>query len=737
MTTAKKQSILTTTFFIAVLLLLPEFAYADPVENKVAGLMWSMVVTVFGTFMAMGGNLLDWSIELFVIGFGDNFTDTGVGGAVENLWVIVRDLFNLTFIFGLVYLGFKMILGSDDNRTKVWLAHLIIAALLVNFSLYITKLIVDISNILATQIVLNGLSAPTGEVAISTIFADSLGVQGVFSKEELPPQLAETGAFGFVIGSMILFSVAGFVFGAGGMLITIRFAALCLYMALSPLMFLGWVFPQLEGTVRKYWSGFLKRAFFAPIYMLLLYFAGTVLQAYSVSVDASGNKSFTALFAGTGKEKMDSFADTLPPFILSCIFLFAAITVSNNLSADGSNKVMALGKNLAGRARRMTANTAMYVPRRAGRAAAAAGGAAAGTVGRRLSYNLGNSLEQSLNRRQESTGIAGRIARSTFVEDRVRGGARNMQNAKFGRQYTIDEQQARANTLAQEQTNRDNRRNGPEGMNSSDPETAARAAADTARAVAQMPNEELVRQSVKTLTTGGIAKNLSDAQIKTLGESGRFTAEDIKKIKTGRDTDALKDLIDATNKTGATEAELAKASEELSKAVRSFSDERIKGLDKEYRNKPEIAAAMRQASADKLLESDDVSQADKEALSTARKAGFVSIAGSKSPARIRDMLKNTPAQKIPAGVMANAEVLKLMTTNTMMQHLKEVNDVNHIKEIETGMNDYLANHATPEEREMWKKAQQKSDTMSTSMQLNFDGNATGSVILDQNGNPFT
>ena len=108
MTTAKKQSILTTTFFIAVLLLLPEFAYADPVENKVAGLMWSMVVTVFGTFMAMGGNLLDWSIELFVIGFGDNFTDTGVGGAVENLWVIVRDLFNLTFIFGLVYLEAKI-----------------------------------------------------------------------------------------------------------------------------------------------------------------------------------------------------------------------------------------------------------------------------------------------------------------------------------------------------------------------------------------------------------------------------------------------------------------------------------------------------------------------------------------------------------------------------------------------------------------------------------------------------
>ena len=78
--------------------------------------------------MGMGGYLLNVGIEQFVVGFGDKFLTSGVGIAVDTLWVSVRDMFNLTFIFGLVYLGFKMILNSDDSNTRRWLIHLLLSS---------------------------------------------------------------------------------------------------------------------------------------------------------------------------------------------------------------------------------------------------------------------------------------------------------------------------------------------------------------------------------------------------------------------------------------------------------------------------------------------------------------------------------------------------------------------------------------------------------------------------------
>jgi hypothetical protein len=95
---------------------------------------------------------LNFAVNEFIIDFGGNVTGTGIGAAIDTLWSVVRDFFNIIFIFAIIYLGFKMILGSDDSGTKRALVYLIIAALLVNFSLFISKFIVDFSNILAEQV---------------------------------------------------------------------------------------------------------------------------------------------------------------------------------------------------------------------------------------------------------------------------------------------------------------------------------------------------------------------------------------------------------------------------------------------------------------------------------------------------------------------------------------------------------------------------------------------------------
>ncbi|MBP9842935.1 MAG: hypothetical protein KBC62_02930, partial [Candidatus Pacebacteria bacterium] len=132
---------------------------SDSDASWIQGLVWKVLVAITGSLLYISGIVFDYSINSFVIGFADYYTNSGVGFAVDRTWVTIRDFVNLFFIFGLVYIGFKMILDSDDSNTRRWLVNLIIAALLINFSLFITKFVVDFSNQLSTQIAISGFNA--------------------------------------------------------------------------------------------------------------------------------------------------------------------------------------------------------------------------------------------------------------------------------------------------------------------------------------------------------------------------------------------------------------------------------------------------------------------------------------------------------------------------------------------------------------------------------------------------
>ncbi len=64
-------------------------------------------------------------------------------------WRIVRDFSNIFFILVLLYISIKMILGLGGAGVKKMVASVIIAALLINFSMFMTKVVIDASNILA------------------------------------------------------------------------------------------------------------------------------------------------------------------------------------------------------------------------------------------------------------------------------------------------------------------------------------------------------------------------------------------------------------------------------------------------------------------------------------------------------------------------------------------------------------------------------------------------------------
>ena len=113
------------------------------VSHCVPLLAYWIVYTPATWILALGGSIFDaltaFSLSSTVI--NDPFVQTG--------WTMVRDIANAVFIFLLLYLGIKTVLGLGDWKKPVGM--IIVVALLMNFSLFFTKVVIDVSNLAAYQ----------------------------------------------------------------------------------------------------------------------------------------------------------------------------------------------------------------------------------------------------------------------------------------------------------------------------------------------------------------------------------------------------------------------------------------------------------------------------------------------------------------------------------------------------------------------------------------------------------
>ncbi len=718
MSTLRIHQLSILSFLVVLLLAFPWFVSA---ANFIQEAMWSIVVAFFGFFVGLSGWLLNMGVTDFVVGFGTQFLQTGIGVAVEKLWVAVRDIFNLTFIFGLVYIGFKMILNSDDSNTRRWLVNLILAALLVNFSLYITKFIVDFSNIMATQIantfptqVVDGKNV----IDISGAFMQNLGITGLLSAGDLKDE--GNAAWGQIFGVMILFIVMIFVFAAGGIMLLIRYASLCLYMVLSPLMFLGWVFPQMQSVTSDYWRGFLGRAFFAPIYLLLVYFSYYVITAfYSANLINGKSPDFPGTIAVSGDKVLTNFSSTFPPFIISCIFLIASIVVANKLGADGASTAINVGNNIKGRAQKAAQRAAYRSARTAGQAAAYV--PAKGL--RRGSYSLGNKLEQQINRMQEKDGNLGKLARLNAVDNLARGSSGKLQNAKYGLGTTIKEDQTKQASIQNAAKARIQQNEYERGANVAKAGVAVAAAAAAqqgipedqrehaakmreeqkavlATNVPKLADDKLLAMSHRQLTD--IAAHLTDKQVETLEKSGKFSSfgkdSEIEQIKTARNQNTFKDYLADLEDTSNSANQLGDALKGLADTVKNLSNERLQGLDKSQLTDERVAMNLSSKQLDTLRDSGKFSASELKEVRDARTRGLSAVASGTHTSNLNQDPAGTPRSLIGNGsgtMPPNPKFGEMITKTQQNLMTKSVNDAGELP-VEVFLAQDMAQYMTPQ-----------------------------------------
>jgi len=210
-------------------------AGAEFVADSVFGLAFRGVTWVFKQFanwlMLAGSSLLDASIN-----FSLESTHYRLD-SVQTGWTVFRDLANMVFIFVLVYIAIATILQLSNFNTKRVLATLIIVALLLNFSFFLTGIVIDISNI-SSKFLYDSMTIPSpGEFkSIGGQFIEGLKLPSTEDFENVP-SLDEMQKGLLNIVTAIFEFIAAFVFLSGAFLFIFRTVALMLILIAAPLAF--------------------------------------------------------------------------------------------------------------------------------------------------------------------------------------------------------------------------------------------------------------------------------------------------------------------------------------------------------------------------------------------------------------------------------------------------------------------------------------------------------------------
>ena len=148
------------------------FSVAGPAKNSmiecVAYLTYWVVFVPMSFIAYLGGTFLDFFMSF-------SLSDTSYRHPfVEQGWKMVRDISNIFFILVLLFVALAGMFNSAPDFKKT-LPRIIIAALLINFSLFFTRVLIDVSNITA-RVFYNSIEVVTTD---STEGANVFGTKSV------------------------------------------------------------------------------------------------------------------------------------------------------------------------------------------------------------------------------------------------------------------------------------------------------------------------------------------------------------------------------------------------------------------------------------------------------------------------------------------------------------------------------------------------------------------------------
>ncbi len=226
--------------------------------------------------------------------------DTGL----YNIWKSFRDLADVMFILVFLVLIFGNLIGTEGSsyQLKSLLPKLVIAAIGVQISFYVTAFIIDIGNVSGAGVgaIFSQLGSQTGNAKdVSTGLSEGSYHLGAIFTIGLAA-LSTVIATAVLTWPLILLTLGGFMISILGVFATLalRQLIIALLIVLSPLAFTAWILPNTTHFFKHWHQNLIRVILVYPMIVILLSIGGFVARiANSESGLLFGSKAVNQIFA--------------------------------------------------------------------------------------------------------------------------------------------------------------------------------------------------------------------------------------------------------------------------------------------------------------------------------------------------------------------------------------------------------------------------------------------------------
>ncbi|MBN2094088.1 MAG: hypothetical protein JW740_01830 [Candidatus Zambryskibacteria bacterium] len=265
----------------------------------------------------------------------------GVGGAITAAWITLRDIANICFIFVLLYAAFKAMFDLNFGAAGTTIRNIIIIALLINFSLFFSKVVIDASNIVAVGFY-HSITTPSFTLrqgdppleGISPGFMRMLGIQGFYGSKVLDSIKGWDSILVYGIMSSVFMLILAVTLLMASIMFIARYVILIFLMILSPLAFIAFIIPGLGGKFNEWKNALINQSFFAPIFFALIWVAFRLGNTLITSIEKSFPNGALNFSEMTSKPAGSVYL--IINYVLIIGFTIAALIFSKKMAVAGA-----------------------------------------------------------------------------------------------------------------------------------------------------------------------------------------------------------------------------------------------------------------------------------------------------------------------------------------------------------------------------------------------------------------
>lgn len=339
--------------------------------------LWRSMFIAIGTalisltawLLAVAGLIFNFLLDYTIIEFASRVYEP-IRTGIETGWQAFRDIGNIVIIGMFTFIAISMILGVEAFGTRKLVARVLIIAVLINFSLLFTKIIIDSSHFIAHEFYTAALEQVGGAATSIPGISDASGLNpvGGFAQKGIAGQFIKlTGLSGIWDTASKLLAVsdatqsgwltmvhsvaaATLILGLalvllyGAFLLVARAVALIFLLTTSSLAFASHLLPDSvtgEYGWKAWWKLLINNAIFAPLFMIFLWMSLTVGTQLTAKTGTLGS-FFNNPTDPTG-------LNVIFGYLLVVGLLYASIRIANHFASQAAAKFvgMTLGAPLA------------------------------------------------------------------------------------------------------------------------------------------------------------------------------------------------------------------------------------------------------------------------------------------------------------------------------------------------------------------------------------------------------